>query len=191
MKTRDIAAQKAGFGNAETYSLLTARRLQRGQFETDPSVPLEFGLVAFGSALRRYPHNVKPTVTDIQTEIHGSADQRYGRRLHAVLLIENGLSYPAVARALGEAPRTLARWVRRYRDHGLAGLRERAAGRPRLLTPEQIAEVRGAVAGAPPWTAAALAAWIEHRFGVRLCDRQAGRLLSQARRILGGVRSGD
>ncbi len=125
---------------------------------------------------------MKPTA-ELQNEIHGSADQRYGRRLHAVLLIENGLSYPAVARALGEAPRTLARWVRRYRDHGLVGLRERAVGRPRRLTRQQLAEIRGAVAGAPEktWTAAALAAWIAERFGVRLCDRQAGRLLRQAR----------
>lgn len=130
-----------------------------------------------------YPHNVTPA-TDLQTEIRASADQRYGRRLHAVLLVQNGMSHPAVARALEEAPRTLARWVRRYRDHGLAGLRERAAGRPRRLTPEQLAEVRGAVAGAPekPWTAAALSAWISERFGVRLSDRQAGRLLSGARR---------
>ena len=137
------------------------------------------------SARWRYPHIVTST-TDLQTEIHGSADQRYGRRLHAVLLLERGMRHPAVARALDEAPRTLARWVRRYRDHGhgLAGLRERAAGRPRRLTPDQLAEVRGAVAGAPEkeWTAAALAAWIEERFGVRLSDRQAGRLLSQARR---------
>lgn len=87
-----------------------------------------------------------------------------------------------MARALGEAPRTLARWVRRYRDHGLVGLRERAVGRPRRLTRQQLAEIRGAVAGAAitPWTGAALAAWIEARFGVRLCDRQAGRLLSGA-----------
>ncbi len=124
-----------------------------------------------------YPHIVTSAI-ELQTEIRASADQRYGRRLHAVLLLEQGLSYPAVAGALGESPRTLARWVRRYRDHGLAGLRERAAGRPRRLTPEQLAEVRGMI-GAPgkEWTAAALSAWISERFGVRLCDRQAGRLL--------------
>lgn len=139
---------------------------------------------------RRYPHNVKSTA-DLQTEIRATADQRYGRRLHAVLLIENGLSYPAVARALGEAPRTLARWVRRYRENGLVGLREGAAGRPRRLTREQLAEVRAAVAGAPEWTAAALAAWIEARFSVRLCDRQAGRLLSQARLVSHAVSHWD
>jgi hypothetical protein len=43
-------------------------------------------------------------------------------------------------------------------------------------------EVHRSIVGAPipPSAAAALAAWIEQRFGVRLCDRQAGRLLSGA-----------
>ena len=111
----------------------------------------------------------------------GNTGTRRGGAYPAVLLIEQGLSYPAAARYLGESARTLARWVRRYRDHGLAGLREHEIGRPRRLTREQLAEVRGVIdAPEEPWTAASLAAWIEERFGVRLSDRHCRRLLGDA-----------
>jgi transposase len=102
------------------------------------------------------------------------------------------MSCAATARALGEAPRTLARWVRRYREHGLAGLEEGRRGRRYQLTEAQRKEVRAVLArperaglGDGEWTAAALAAWIAMRFGVRLCNRQAGRLLSGARGPVG------
>jgi transposase len=127
-------------------------------------------------------------VAELENQIHGSAEQRYGRRLHAILLVERGMSYPATARLLGDSPRTIARWVHRYNDHGLAGLRERPKGRPRRLTRAQNDQIRAVIAwperggsAAKPWTAPALAEWIDQRYHVRLSDRQCRRLLSESR----------
>ena len=44
-----------------------------------------------------------------------------------------------VARLLGDSPRTVAYWVRRFAEEGFAGLAESdRPGRPRRLSPEQL-----------------------------------------------------
>ena len=60
----------------------------------------------------------------LQDEIRRSEESRYDHRLHGVLLVAQGLTCPEVARALGDAPRTIEYWVERFEDRGLAGLAE-------------------------------------------------------------------
>ncbi|NWG75528.1 MAG: helix-turn-helix domain-containing protein, partial [Rubrivivax sp.] len=70
----------------------------------------------------------------VQQEISRSEESRYDHRLHGILLITHGLSCYEVAEALGQDPRTVERWVKRFEKSGFSGLREgEREGRPRRL----------------------------------------------------------
>ncbi|MDR2054805.1 MAG: helix-turn-helix domain containing protein [Desulfovibrio sp.] len=57
----------------------------------------------------------------LQDEIWRNDEARYDHRLHALLLVAQGMSCRQVARLLGDAPRTIAYWVNRFEDEGFAG----------------------------------------------------------------------
>src|ERR1700693_3026538 len=81
-------------------------------------------------------------ILGLQDEIQRSEESRYDHRLHGVLLVAQGITCPDVARLLGDAPRTVEYWVRRFEQKGLAGLKEgERPGRPSRLSAEQIREV--------------------------------------------------
>jgi len=60
----------------------------------------------------------------LQDEIRRSHEARYDHRLHAVLLVAQGLSCRKAAQLFGDSPRAVAYWARRFEDEGLAGLAE-------------------------------------------------------------------
>ena len=64
------------------------------------------------------------SVLGLQQEIQRSQESRYDHRLHGVLLVTQGMRCPEVARLLGDAPRSVEYWVRRFERQGLAGLAE-------------------------------------------------------------------
>ena len=70
-------------------------------------------------------------VLGLQDEIRRSEESRYDHRLHGVLLVAQGMSCPQVADLLGDAPRTVEYWVRRFEKAGLTE-GERAGRPPRL-----------------------------------------------------------
>ena len=132
---------------------------------------------------------MKPlTITDastivlgLQDEIRRSRESRYDHRLHGVLLVAQGMTCPEVGRLLGDAPRTVEYWVRRFEDRGLAGLVEgERSGRPRRLSDEQLEEIKRALRQPPEsvgisrglWDGKGLAAFIKKRYGVGLGVRQ-------------------
>lgn len=92
-----------------------------------------------------------PTVIlGLQDEIRRNADSRYNHRLHGLLLVAQGMSAIEVARLLGDAPRTVQYWVRRFELDGLAGLLEgERPGRPRRLSERQLQQVNVALRGSP------------------------------------------
>src|SRR5258706_13296384 len=70
----------------------------------------------------------------IQQEIGRSEESRYDHRLHGLLLVIAGQSCRQVADLFGEDGTTVQRWVRRFEEAGLMGLREgKRSGRPRML----------------------------------------------------------
>ena len=98
------------------------------------------------------------------------------------------MTCPAVARLLGDAPRSVEYWVRRFEQKGLAGLREgERTGRPRRLNKQQLAEIKAAVRQMPRevglsgnlWDGKTLAVWIEQQYGITLGVRQCQRLFRQ------------
>jgi transposase len=127
-------------------------------------------------------------VLGLQDEIRRSEESRYDHRLHGVLLVAQGMTCPEVSRLLGDAPRSVQYWVRRFEERGLAGLVEgERPGRPKRLSESQRQEVNGVLRRAPRevgltgtlWDGKNLSAWIERRYGVRLGVRQCQRLFRQ------------
>jgi transposase len=73
-------------------------------------------------------------VLGLQDEIRRSSEARFDHRLHGVLLVAQGMNCCRVAEWLGDAPRTVENWVRRFEEKGLAGLQEGPRpGRPSRL----------------------------------------------------------
>lgn len=127
-------------------------------------------------------------ILGLQDEIRRSEESRYDHRLHGVLLVAHGMSCPEVARLLGDAPRTVEYWVRRFEARGLTGLTEGArSGRPRRLTAEHLVQVERVLRHAPRevglrgnvWDGKTLAAWVDQAFEIDLGVRQCQRLFRQ------------
>jgi transposase len=138
---------------------------------------------------------MKPwTITDpaivlgLQDEIRRSHEARYDHRLHGVLLVAQGMTCPEVAQALGDSPRTVQNWLRRFEDEGLSGLAEAdRPGRPRALSEKQLTKVSEALRSLPAehglngnlWDGKTLSAFIQKRFEIELGVRQCQRLFRQ------------
>ena len=124
----------------------------------------------------------------LQGEIRRSQQSRYDHRLHGVLLVAQGVSCPEVARLLGDAPRTLQYWVRRFEEEGLGGLVEgKHPGRPPRLNEAQLHEI-GLALRQPPsaaglsanlWDGKTLCSYIAQHWDLALGVRQCQRLVRQ------------
>lgn len=117
---------------------------------------------------------------------HQAVDWREGRRLRAWELSQQGWLQKDIAAALGVTNGAVSLWMKRAREEGPQGLRQRKAPGPRpRLTWEQRAELprlleRGAEAhgfrGAL-WTEGRIAQVIGQRFGVWYHPAHVGRIL--------------
>jgi len=124
----------------------------------------------------------------LQDEIRRFQEARYDHRLHAVLLIAQGVTCPEAAALLGDSPRTVQYWVRRFEDEGFAGLADTdRPGRPRKLNAQQLAGVNKALRGPPRkfdlstngWDGKTLSAFIKQQYNIDLGVRQCQRLFRQ------------
>lgn len=111
---------------------------------------------------------------------------REERRLRAYALKKQGWTQRAIAAALGVTEGAVSQWMHRAREGGEAGLRHRPPpGRPRRLTPEQLAGLPDLLlAGAEffgfrgdLWTQRRIADVVRREFGVSYDPSQIGRLL--------------
>jgi transposase len=124
----------------------------------------------------------------LQDEIRRSDQSRYDHRLHGVLLVAQGMSCPAVARLLGDGPRTVEYWVNRFEQTGFGGLAEgERSGRPSRLNARQLEQVNAWLRQSPQqcgvdanlWDGKTLSASIEQKFQIQLGSRQCQRLFRQ------------
>jgi len=124
----------------------------------------------------------------IQDEIRRNDASRYDHRLHGVLLVAQGMTCPQVAELLGDAPRSVVNWVRRFEEEGLGGLQEgERPGRPARLTEQQLGEVDKVLRGRPEdvglapgmWDGLTLSTYLQKQMGVSLKVRQCQRLFRQ------------
>jgi transposase len=127
-------------------------------------------------------------VLGLQDEIRRSDESRYDHRLHGVLLVAQGMTCPEVARLLGDSPRSVQYWLKRFEEDGLAGLSEQErSGRPAALQEKHLTAIDKALREAPVayglsgnlWDGRTLSAFIEKRFGLFLGVRQCQRLFRQ------------
>lgn len=132
--------------------------------------------------------NDPDVILGLQDEIRRSEQARYDHRLHGVLLVAQGLTCPQVATLLGDAPRTVQYWVRRFEQDGLSGLAdEQRPGRPSSLSERQVDEIDQVLRQTPRahglgenlWDGKTLSAFIEKQYRVRLGIRQCQRLFRQ------------
>src|SRR6266404_783770 len=74
--------------------------------------------------------------------VHKNARLTPRGRERIVLQVESGQTPEAVAQAVGVCPRTVRKWVDRYRGEGLAGLHDRSSRPHRLRqpTPQAVVE---------------------------------------------------
>lgn len=123
----------------------------------------------------------------IRQEIGRSEESRYDHRLHGLLLVANGQSCGAVAQLFDEDPRTIQRWVQRFEQHGLDGLREgERSGRPRSLDSRQWQRLSGELRRSPRefgheqnlWDGKLLSAHLKRHYKVRLGVRQSQRMFA-------------
>ena len=124
----------------------------------------------------------------IQQEIARSDESRYDHRLHGVLLVANGESCIKVGRILGEHPRTIQRWVRRFERSGFSGLREgERPGRPRRLDRRRWERLADDLRRSPRdfgheqnlWDGKLLGRHLRQHYGVTLGVRQCQRIFRQ------------
>lgn len=139
--------------------------------------------------MKRIPISDNETVIFIlQEEIRRSYEARYDHRLHAVLIVAQGLSCRKTATLLGDSPRSVAYWVNRFEAEGLSGLADTdRPGRPRRLNEQQLYEIQEALRSSPAtygmtanlWDGKLLSHFIRERFGIKLGVRQCQRLFRQ------------
>jgi len=124
----------------------------------------------------------------LQDEIRRTQEARYDHRLHAVLLVAQGMSCREVAGVLGDAPRTVAYWLKRFEDDGLSGLADAdRSGRPGRLSEKQMERISQVIRKEPEksgltqgvWDGKTLSAFIESEFEITLGVRQCQRLFRQ------------
>ena len=124
-------------------------------------------------------------VLALQDEIRRSEEARYDHRLHAILLVAQGMSCGEAAGLLGDSARTVQYWVRRFEEEGLIGLVDAdKPGRPGRLTSEQLDKI-ALVLRDPPhkaglsanlWDGKTLSAFILKEWNIVLGVRQCQRL---------------
>lgn len=102
-------------------------------------------------------------------------DNRQVRRLLALAAVYDGMNRTQAARIGGMDRQTLRDWVHRFNEGGPDGLTNReGAGRPRLLSDEQMRELAVIVETGPEWDTNTVVRWrrvdlvgvIAERFGV-------------------------
>jgi transposase len=124
----------------------------------------------------------------LQDEIRRTDEARYDHRLHAILLVAQGMSSRQAAQYLGDSPRAVAYWVQRFEAEGLAGLADAdRPGRSKKLNQGQINKLETALRNSPfdyglsvnLWDGKTLSAHIQKEFGIQLGVRQCQRIFRQ------------
>jgi len=140
-----------------------------------------------------------PSLTPIQSKeldhlYRTTKDPRLRTRAQMVFLAaEQRLKVPQITAIVRESEATVLRWLKRYLEEGLNGLRDAPRpGRPSEITAQYRAELLAAVRRRPRslqlpfslWTLQRLADYLAERTGLRVSDETVRRALKQAGMVL-------
>lgn len=126
----------------------------------------------------------------LQDEIRRSEEAKYDHRLHAILLVANGMNCPQAATMLGDSERTIRYWVQQFNEEGLQGLIDiDRLGRPSRLSDRQMNQIGKTLRKSPKdvgmaggiWDGKTLSAYIKKKYKIDMGVRQSQRLF----RLLG------
>ena len=111
----------------------------------------------------------KPPVLPLTALSEEQRAQAQGRFAIVRPALEDGVTQAQIARTHDIAYSTIQRWVKRYRESGLAGLADQAVrsdkGKSRRLPAEAITLIEGLALQSPPRTISAIH---RHRAGARM-----------------------
>ena len=126
----------------------------------------------------------------LQDEIRRSEEAKYDHRLHAILLVANGMSCPQAATMLGDSERTVRYWVQQFNEEGLQGLIDiERVGRPSRLSDRHMDQIGKTLRQSPNevgmsvgiWDGTTLSAYIKKNYEIDMGVRQSQRMF----RLLG------
>ncbi len=115
-----------------------------------------------------------------------TAPARAVERARIVWLAHRGWRGPALARAVGVSEQTVRRWLKRFNEGGLAGLRDAPrTGRPPTYTPEEVGAVVATSLTRPDdlglpfasWTLDRLTAHLNEERGIPIKRSRIGEIL--------------
>lgn len=128
------------------------------------------------------------TAEDLRRLARASRNVSQARRCLAIACVLDGRRRGDAAEAAGMQRQTLRDWMRRYNAEGVAGLLDRPKpARPRLLSPDQLAEFDEIVDAGPDVAVDGVVRWrridlkqvVKRRFGVVMAERTIGDLLRE------------
>ena len=116
---------------------------------------------------------IHESADDLKQRLHQERDHRKRQRLHALYLLASGQAKnrSAVATLLGVERNTIGRWLKQYRDGGLAALLAVyvPAGKRPALAPAQVARLRQRLEQPEGFAAyGEIQQWIATTFGVQM-----------------------
>jgi transposase len=115
-----------------------------------------------------------------------TAPVRLVERARIIALAQQGVRAPAIAAALGVSESVVRRWVGRFHERGLEGLRDAPrSGRPATYTTEEVGELLAASLTDPQtlglpfasWTLDRLAAYLREEQGMAMKRSRIGEIL--------------
>jgi len=118
-----------------------------------------------------------------------TAPVRLVERARIIALAQQGVHAPAIAAALGVSESVVRRWVGRFNERGLEGLRDAPrSGRPATYTTEEVGELIAASLTDPQtlglpfasWTLDRLAAYLGEDKGIAMKRSRIGEILPAA-----------
>ncbi len=132
--------------------------------------------------------SVENSIAIIHDEIRRTQDARYDHRLHAVLLVAQGMSCVEVGKLLGDSTRSVENWVKLFNELGLQGLCDLPIqGRPSRISDALLQEINEVLRDTPEsqgldhalWDGKTLSYWLQHHKGISLGTRQCQRIFRQ------------
>lgn len=132
---------------------------------------------------------VSVDVEGLRREIELTDDVRYLRRLYATLFLSSGNSTQMVGDAIGEHPRTIQRWAKRFAVDGVEGLQsKKPSGRPPMVDAELKARLIVDLRSTPRsfgystarfWYPKLLGEHLQRVYGIALSLRQCERIFNE------------
>lgn len=134
--------------------------------------------------VHRFIHDPEELLEQGQQIVKQNADNKFVHRVSMVNLVLSGMTPSVLAKYCGDGERTINTWVKRVDEEGWDALvAVKQQGRPKLLSDDQITEIKQAVNDDPEnhgyhvWDGPALSDFIKSKYDVDYGVRASQKLL--------------